>query len=138
MPTPRAEEVSPESLGPRAGRLASRACVHAKSLQSCPTLSDSMDCSPPGSSVHGFSRQEYWSGLPCPPPRDLPDPGIEPTSLMSPALAGGFVSTSTTQEACIPCKSIYLGPLKEQEPAQGRLHVAHRPHAEFPGGKGWS
>ena len=38
----------------------------------------------------GFSRQEYWSGLPCPPPGDLPDPGIEPVSLMSPALAGGF------------------------------------------------
>jgi len=36
----------------------------------------------------GFSRHEYWSGLPCPPPRDLPDPGIEPVSLMSPALAG--------------------------------------------------
>ena len=36
----------------------------------------------------GFSRQEYWSGLPCPPPRDIPNPGIEPTSLMSPALAG--------------------------------------------------
>ena len=47
----------------------------------------------------GFSRQGYWSGLLCPPPRDLPDPGIEPTSLMSPALAGGFFSTSTTQEA---------------------------------------
>ena len=38
----------------------------------------------------GFSRQEYWSGSPCPPPRDLPDPGIEPASLMLPALAGGF------------------------------------------------
>ena len=37
-----------------------------------------------------FSRQEYWSRLPCPPPGDLPGPGIEPTSLMSPALAGGF------------------------------------------------
>ena len=35
----------------------------------------------------GFSRQEYWSGLPCPPPGDPPDPGIEPTSLTSPALA---------------------------------------------------
>ena len=43
----------------------------------------------------GFSRQEYWSGLPCPPPGDLPDPGIKPTSLMSPALAGGFFTTST-------------------------------------------
>ena len=38
----------------------------------------------------GFSRQEYWSGLPCPPPGDLPDPGIKTLSLASPALAGGF------------------------------------------------
>ena len=44
----------------------------------------------------GFSRQEYWSGLPCPPPGDLPDPGIEPVSVMSPALAGGFFTASTT------------------------------------------
>ena len=36
----------------------------------------------------GFSRQEYWSGLPCPPPGDLPDPGIKPASLMSSAFAG--------------------------------------------------
>ena len=41
----------------------------------------------------GFSRQEYWSGLPCPPPGDLPDPGIE-TSLMSLALAGRSFTTS--------------------------------------------
>ena len=40
----------------------------------------------------GFPRQEYWSGLPCPPPGDLPNPGIEP---MSPALAGVFFTTST-------------------------------------------
>ena len=38
----------------------------------------------------GFSRQEYWNGLPCPPPGDLPYSGIKPVSLMSPALAGGF------------------------------------------------
>jgi len=38
----------------------------------------------------GFSRQEYWSGLPCPPPEDLPHPGIKPTFLMSSALAGRF------------------------------------------------
>ena len=44
----------------------------------------------------GFSRQEYCSGLPCPPPRDLPNPGIEPTYLLSPALAGGFFTTSAT------------------------------------------
>ena len=47
----------------------------------------------------GFSRQGYWSGLPCPPPGDLPDPGIEPASLVSPALAGGFFTISATWEA---------------------------------------
>ena len=46
----------------------------------------------------GFSRQEYWSGLPCPPPGDLPKPGIEPACLMSPALAGRFFTTSATRE----------------------------------------
>jgi len=46
-----------------------------------------------------FSRQKYWSGLPCPPPGDLPDPGIKPESLASPALAGTFFTTSTTWEA---------------------------------------
>ena len=45
-----------------------------------------------------FSRQEYWSGLPFPPPGDLPDAGVEPTSLMSPARAGGFFTTNTTWE----------------------------------------
>jgi len=47
----------------------------------------------------GFSRQEYCSGLPCPPPGDLPYPGIEPASLTSPALARGFFTTSATWEA---------------------------------------
>ena len=53
----------------------------------------------------GFSRKKYWSGLPCSPPGDLPNPGIEPTSLMaSPALAGGggwgwFFAISATWEA---------------------------------------
>ena len=51
----------------------------------------------------GFSRQEYWSGLPCPPPGDLSDPGIEPASLASSALADGFFTTSTTWEALNPC-----------------------------------
>ena len=44
----------------------------------------------------GFFRQEYCSGLPCPPPGDLPDPEIEPTSLTSPVLTGGFFPTSAT------------------------------------------
>ena len=46
----------------------------------------------------GFSRHEYWSGLPCLPPGDLPDPGTEPSSLVSSALTGGFFTTSTTWE----------------------------------------
>ena len=44
----------------------------------------------------GFTRQEYWSGLPLPPSGDLPDPGIEPVSLTSPASVGGFFKISTT------------------------------------------
>ena len=47
----------------------------------------------------GFLRQEFWSGLPCPPPGDLPDPRVEPTSLMSSALADRFFTTSVTWEA---------------------------------------
>ena len=54
----------------------------------------------------GFSRQEYWSGLPGPPPGDLPYPGIEPTSLMSPALADGFFTTKATWEAEIYYKAL--------------------------------
>ena len=47
----------------------------------------------------GFSRQEYWSGLPCPPPGDLPNPGIKHTSFMFCTLADGFFTTSPTWEA---------------------------------------
>ena len=47
----------------------------------------------------GFSRQEYWRGWTCPAPGDLPDPGIKPKSLESPELAGGFLTTSATEEA---------------------------------------
>ena len=46
----------------------------------------------------GFSRQEHWSGLPCRPPGDLPDPGIKLVSLMSPALADRFFTTGATWE----------------------------------------
>ena len=47
----------------------------------------------------GFSRQEYWNGLPFPSPGDLPDPGIESACLTSPTLTGGFFTTSATWEA---------------------------------------
>ena len=61
--------------------------------QSFPTVSDPMDCSPPDSSVHGISRQEYWHGLPFPPLGDLFDSAIEFTSLAPPALADRFFTT---------------------------------------------
>ena len=52
----------------------------------------------PGSSVHGIPRQEYWSGLLCPPPGDLPNLGIKATSLTSLALTGGFFDISSHGE----------------------------------------
>ena len=67
-----------------------KACV--LSAKSCPTLCDLMDCNPSGSSVHEFSRQEYWSRLPS-PPGDLPDPGVKSVSPKSPALVGRFFTT---------------------------------------------
>ena len=69
----------------------SQSCSH-----SCLTFCDFMDDSPPGSSVQGFPRQEYWCGLPFPSPGDLPDPGIEPVFLASPALAGEFFTSWAT------------------------------------------
>ena len=65
----------------------------------------------------GFSRQEYWSGLLCPPPGDLPDLEIEPLSLMSPALASGFFTTSTPWEALIHIQfsSVQLSSLAQSE-----------------------
>ena len=69
------------------------ACLVAQSYL---TLCDPMDCSPPGSSVHCISRQGYWSGLPCPPPGDLPNPGIKPGSL---TLQVDFFTVWATREA---------------------------------------
>ena len=92
-------QVLPRTQGPTGRQPRQTACMRAKSLQLCPTLCDSMDCSPPGSSIHGDSLRkntrvdchallwEIFSTL-----------GIEQTSLMSPALAGGFLTTSTTWE----------------------------------------
>ena len=65
--------------------------MHAKLLQLCPILCNPMGRTPPGSLSMGFSRQEYWSGLPCPPPGDLSDPGIKLASPVAPELAGGLL-----------------------------------------------
>ena len=72
------------------------ACVHVELLQSCLTLCDPMECNPPDSSLSmGFSSQEYWSGLPCPPPGDSPDLEIKSAFLTSATLADRFFTTST-------------------------------------------
>ena len=74
-------------------------CVCTNSLQSCLTLCEPLDCNSPGSSVHRILWQEYWSGLPRPPPGDLPVSRTEFTSLKSLGLAGRFFKTSATWEA---------------------------------------
>ena len=71
-------------------------------------LCNPMDCSLPGSSVHRILHQEYWSRLPCPPPRNLPDPGIEPESLSSPALAGRFFYHWTTTWKALKMQCVYI------------------------------
>ena len=61
--------------------------------QKCPTLYDPMDCSPPGSSVHEVSRQEYWNGFPFPSPGNVPDSGLKPASLVLPELSVTFFTS---------------------------------------------
>ena len=73
-------------------------CMRAESLQSCPALCDPMDCSP-GSSVQGVLQARILDWIAVPPPGDLPDPGVEPVSLVSPAFAGRFLVTSASWEA---------------------------------------
>ena len=73
--------------GSRGGSLRRFCCLGSKL---CPTLWTPWTVARQGSPSMGLSRPEYWSGLPFPPPGDLSDPGIEPTS---PALAGGFFTT---------------------------------------------
>ena len=67
-------------------------CAVLSLAQLCPILCVPMDCSPPGSSVHGIFQEEYQSGLPCPPPGDLPTPGIDSRS---PALQADSLSSES-------------------------------------------
>ena len=73
--------------------------VCAKSLQSCLTHYNSMNYSLPGSSVYVILQARIWSGFVCPPPADLPHPGMELLYVMSPVLTGGSFTTSTAWEA---------------------------------------
>ena len=82
-----------------AQQICSCACRSAQSLSRVPLFATPGTAARQATLSKGFSRQEYWSGLPCPPPGDRPDPGIELQSLLSPALTGGFFTTSTTWEA---------------------------------------
>ena len=75
----------------------------------------------------GFSRQEYWSGLLCPPPGDLPDPGIEPVSLLSPVLAGECFTTSANWEAGNSLVYTYILSLLDLLPTPGS-HLTLPPH----------
>ena len=70
--------------------------MHVKSLQWSLTLCDPMDYSLPGSSVYGIFQAKILEWVSCPPPGDHPDPGIEPASLGSLAMATGFFITSAT------------------------------------------
>ena len=76
-------------------------CMKVKVIvtQSCLTLCDPVDCSLPGSSVHGILQARILELVACPPPGDLPDSGIKPVSLMFPALAARFFISSITWEA---------------------------------------
>ena len=98
-------------------------CLRAKLFHSCPALCNPMDYSPLAPLSMGFS---YWSGLPCPPPGDLPDPGTKHTSLMSPALAGGFFTTSATWEALLkpdPALSLEPAPSLTYRERQSQCHL---------------
>ena len=73
----------------------------------------------------GFSRQEYWNGLPCPPPGDLPDPRIEPVSFKFHALANRFFTTSTTWKVH-KMRSEKAHRYKEEERDAGQLAVGRQ------------
>ena len=74
----------------------------------CLTLCDSWTVAHQAPLSMGFSRQEYWSGLPCPPPGDLPNPGTEPTSPVSPALQADSLPIETSGKPCILTISVLI------------------------------
>ena len=104
----------------------------AKSLRSCPTLCDPMDCSPPGSSVHGIfqARTLEWFAMPC-----SRDGTIFSASLTSPALAGRFLVASTTREAHTDAHSGFKGS-GISTPGNSRVVQWLGPHTSTAGGPG--
>ena len=91
---PRQIHVAPKEVNTRVFTLALFVIIFS-CMRVCPTLCDIMDCSLPVPLSIGFTRQDYWSGLPFPPPPgDLPDPGIEPSSPAAPALQADSLPVS--------------------------------------------
>ena len=91
--------------------------------QLCPTLCDPTDCSPPGSSVHGDSGYwRYWSGLPCSPPGDLPNPGIKPRSSTLQADSLLSVLPGKPENSRVGSLSLPQGIFLTQESHWGPLH----------------
>ena len=86
------------------------ACMHANSLHSCPALYNPFTVAHQAPLAVEFSKQKYWNGLPFPPPRDVPYPGIEAKSLTSPALAGGVFTISTIWEGSLEVVKDALSP----------------------------
>ena len=80
------------------GKESEKKSASAKSLQLCSTLCSPMDYSPPGNSVHGILQARKLKCVAMPSAGDLPNPGIKPVSLTSPALAGRFFTSSATWE----------------------------------------
>ena len=97
----------------------------AKSCQSCPNLCDPIDGSPPGSSVSGILQARILEGWPCPPPGDLPSPGIKPRS--SPLQADSLPAEpqwkpkNAGEDSLALLRKIFL----TQESNQGLLHCRH-------------
>ena len=90
----------------------------AQLLQSCPTLCDPVNCSPPVSFAHGILQRGFWSGLPCPPLGDLPDLESKPLTPVSPALQADSLLTKPSGKL----RYIYLGvKMPDQGHACGHL-----------------
>ena len=115
-------------------RTISYACVQAKSLQSCLTLTTPWTVAHQAPLSVGISRQDDWRGLPFLPPGDLPHPRIKSTSLASPALAGAFSTTSATSvqfsrsvvsDSASPWTAAHQAFLSIQLPKLAQTHV-HR------------
>ena len=96
--------------------------VKVKVTQLCPALWDTMDCSPPSSSVHRISRQEYWSGQWFPSPGDLPKPGIEPRSPALQADSSPAEPQVNPQNTGVGSGSLLQRIFPTQELNQGLLH----------------